>query len=219
MAGPKHRVPSAKAWPSKAAGIVNIGIGVVEILGAKKALDAAAKMKGDENAVIAVADKWRAAGENVLDAEEPLSASWNSLSADWEGGAYSAYRWHMTRNGKVAEDNGTALFAAEAALLDLSLQVANAYNLAVDLTTLAASRIEPALGGFGWTSNKKDDKPTITKALLDYVEAINKVDTSLRTAVTTQKVGLARFTSELSKLREPGHFPENATNPKRWTHQ
>ncbi|TDD76532.1 hypothetical protein [Actinomadura rubrisoli] len=191
----------------------------MEILGAKKALEAAQKIKGNENAVIAVADKWRSAGENVMNAEEPLATSWNSLTADWQGGAFEAYRWHMTRNGAVADANAAALFAAETALLDLSLQVANAYNLAVDLTTLAASRIQPALGGIGWTSNKKDDKPTIAKALADYVEAINKVDTSLRTAIVTQKVGLAKFASELSKLKRPGHFPENATNPKRWVHR
>jgi hypothetical protein len=215
----RHRKPSAKLWPSKAAGIVDAGIAVVEVLGAKKALDTARLMKGDENAVIAVAAKWREAAKKVNNAEEPLNRSWNSLTADWEGGAYEAYRWHMTRNAKVADDNATALYAAEGALLDLSLQVANAYNLAVDLTTLAASRIGPALGGVGFISNKPDDKPTIAKALVDYVDAINKVDTSLRTAIVTQKVGLAKFASELSKLKQPGAFPERAENRKGWSYR
>lgn len=189
---------------------------MVEVLGAKKALDAAKKMKGNENAVIAVCEKWRTAGDALKDAEEPLNRSWNSLTADWSGGAYSAFRWHMSRNAEVAKENGLALLAAEDALLNLSLEVANAYNSAVDLTTLAASRIEPALGGIGWISNKKDDKPTIAKALVDYVEAVNKVDTSLRTAVAAQKVGLAKFATELARLRSPSKLEGNVTNPRRW---
>ncbi|MFF0519353.1 hypothetical protein ACQPZ8_09420 [Actinomadura nitritigenes] len=196
---------------------MDAGIAAVEVWGAKKALDAAQKMKGDESAVIAVADEWRRAADSLTSTEQFLSKSWNDLTADWQGGAYEAFRWHMTRNATVASTNAEALAAAGEALLDLSLQVANAYNMAVDLTTLAAGRIEPALGGIRFMSNKKTDKPTITNALLDYVEAINKVDTNLRMAVDSQKVGLAKFASALVKLNTPGTFPANATNPKRWT--
>ncbi|MBD2894540.1 hypothetical protein amrb99_34660 [Actinomadura sp. RB99] len=195
---------------------MNAGIGAVELWAAKQALDTAKKMKGDESAVIAVADKWRRAAERIRRAENSLSESWNSLSPDWSGGGYNAYRWHMTRNARIAEANSDALLAAGEALLDLALQVVSAYNAAVDLTTLAAGRIEPALGGMGWTSNKKDDKPTITNALIDYVEAVNKLDNDLRTAVAGQKVGLAKFASSLSKLNEPSILPKNATNPKVW---
>lgn len=172
--------------------------------------------EGDEDAVISVSDKWRQAAQKLYKAEAPLNRSWNSLTADWEGGAYEAFHNHMQRNAQVSVDNASALLGAELALLDLSIQVANAYNLAVDLTTLAASMIEPALGRVGLTSTTNDDKPAISNALVDYVRSINKVDTDLRTALTTQKVGLAKFTSELSKLKPPGIFPTNAENPKRW---
>ncbi|MFC0037597.1 WXG100 family type VII secretion target [Actinomadura rayongensis] len=212
----RHRMTASKKWPSKAGTIVDIGISTVEVLGAKKALDAAKRMKGDPEAILRVADKWRAAAQSVKDAEEPLFNAWNSLTADWTGGAYDAFRWHMTRNASVADLNAASLFAAEGALLDLALEVTNAYNLAVDLTTLAAGRIEPALSGLTWTSNKKADKPTISRALLDYVEAVNKVDTSLRTTLMTTKVGLARFKAELSKFRSPAEFPDGAGDPKRW---
>jgi hypothetical protein len=77
----------------------------------------------------------------------------------------------MQRNAQVSVDNASALLGAELALLDLSIQVANAYNLAVDLTTLAASMIEPALGRVGLTSTTNDDKPAISNALVDYVRS------------------------------------------------
>jgi hypothetical protein len=215
----RHRKAASKVWPSRAGDIINKGMGVVDVLGAKKALETAKLMKGNEDAVIEVADKWSEAAARLMAVEQPMSDSWNSLTADWEGGAYDAFVNHMRRNAKIAQDNSTALLAAENALLDLSLAVANSYNLAVDLTTLAASHIESALGHSGLISKMDPDKPAITDALLNYVEAINKVDTDLRTALTTQKVGLAKFAGALTQLNLPGEFPENAENPKRWIYR
>ncbi|WP_433179468.1 hypothetical protein [Actinoallomurus sp. CA-150999] len=176
-------------------------------------------MKGDANGVIAVAEKWRKAAQNINDCENPLFTSSNSLASDWAGTAYVAFDKLMTRNIQVVSGNATALLAAEMALLDLSVQVTNTYNSAVDLTTLAASRIQPALGGIGITKTKSDDKPTILNALTDYVTAINEADTKLRAAINSQKVGLAKFANALTKLNVPAEMSSGTENPKHWTYQ
>jgi uncharacterized protein YukE len=213
----KAGVKAAKAWPTKAADIVDEGINVVEMAAARKALETARKMKGDPDAVRAVAEKWRAAGQQVSDAKSPLHLSWADLLADWEGGAYDAFKENMSYNAQVAHENGTAILDAERDLLDLSLMVTNAYNKAVSLTTMAAEQIEPALGNI--FTGKKDDKRTITNALLGYVSAIGEAENSLRSAVSEQKAGLGRFATNLAKLQPPAEFPTNAENPKRWIYK
>jgi hypothetical protein len=206
----------AKKWPKGSADIVDTGIAIAEIAAGYKALQGAQQLKGDEDAVIEAADMWRKAGEEMLHAEKPLGESWRRLTADWEGGAYDAFRWHMTANAKVAEDNSTALFNASNALLDLAVKVTDAYNRSVDLVIFAAERIEPAMGGIGLTSNDDPDKPTISAAVTDFIKAYYNVESALRTSITEEKVGLAKVAIEVSKLKEPSEFPPNATDPGKW---
>ena len=218
--GLSGRLPvAAKVWSFKAENIVRSGVFAVNVFGALQAISTARKMKGDAGAVLTVAEKWRAAAGKINDCEKPLFMSYDSLTADWSGSAYTAYEKLMTRNSTVATGNAIALLAAETALLDLSIQVTNAYNSAVDLMTLAASKIQPALGSVGLTHTKADDKPTIAKALGEFVAAINEQDTKLRAAVNNQKVGLAKLANALTSLKSPAEVPSNVEDPHHWTYQ
>ncbi|GAA4618874.1 hypothetical protein GCM10023195_85110 [Actinoallomurus liliacearum] len=137
---------TAKLWSLKSENIIRAGVFVVNIMGGLTAIETAKKMKGDANAVLTAAEKWREAALKLSDCENPLFLASNALQSDWSGPAYSAFDKLMGRNMQVAGGNAAALLGAEMALLDLSVQVTNTYNSAVDLTTLAASRIQPALG-------------------------------------------------------------------------
>jgi hypothetical protein len=97
----RHRKAASKVWPSRAGDIINKGMGVVDVLGAKKALETAKLMKGDEDAVIEAADKWSEAAARLTAAEQPMSDSWNSLTADWEGGAYDAFMESFRRTPRI----------------------------------------------------------------------------------------------------------------------